>query len=516
MLSILKNLLYQDFNKLNQTNLANFKRNWARHLGRTPKDSQVLEAYRSLVAEGKLKPNPQFEKQLRVRRVRSQSGVTPFAVMTKPWPCPGQCTYCPLEEGMPKSYLSDEPAAQRAKKLNFDPYLQIQNRIQQLEETGHKPNKIELIVIGGTFSNYPKDYKLHFFKRMFDALNGQEASSLEEAQVLNETAARRVVGLSVETRPDWLTPDEIKLIRYLGVTKLQVGVQAFDENILKKIKRGHSLDDVAQAIRYLKNAGFKLCLHFMPNLPGSTPEHDLEMAKIMYQDPRFKPDFVKIYPTQVIPGTELYRQWERGEFETYDDQTMMEVLKQIKLITPPWVRIDRLVRDISKQWVKSGTHKTNMRQLIQDQLKREGKACQCIRCREIKDQNYNETPSLVTREIETLGGDEYMFSFEANNHLYSLLRLRLPHPGEEILFPELEKAALIREVHTFGVVVPVDAKDANKPQHKGFGRKLITHAEQVAKKHGYRKIAVISAIGTRNYYRKLGYQLEGLYMTKNL
>ncbi len=496
--------------------MANFKRRWAKTLGKTPKDSQVLEAYRQLVSEQKIDPNSKFEQNLTVRKVRSQSGVTPFAVMTKPWPCPGQCTYCPLEEGMPKSYLSDEPAAQRAKRLNFDPYLQITNRIKQLEETGHQANKIELIVIGGTFSNYPKNYKLDFFKRMFDAVNGQTANSLVEAQSLNETASRRVVGLSVETRPDWLTPEEIKLIRYLGVTKLQVGVQAFDETILQRIRRGHSLDDVAKAIRYLKNAGFKLCLHFMPNLPGSNPKHDIEMAKTMYQDPRFKPDFVKIYPTQVIPETELYREWERGEFETYDDQTMMEVLKQIKLITPPWVRIDRLVRDISKQWVKSGTHKTNMRQLIQNQLKKEGKACQCIRCREIKNQHYNETPVMVKREIETLGGDEYLLSFEVNNHLYSLLRLRLPHPGEEILFPELEGAALIREVHTFGVMIPVDAQDASKPQHKGFGKKLIREAEILARQQGYRKIAVISAIGTRNYYRKLGYQLEGLYMTKKL
>ncbi len=496
--------------------MANFKRSWAKILGRTPKDSQVLEAYRALIAKGKLPQNRRLLKLLTVRKVRSQSGVTPFAVMTKPWPCPGQCTYCPLEDGMPKSYLSDEPAAQRARLLKFDPYLQIKNRMQQLEETGHRPNKIELIVIGGTFSNYPKDYKTNFFQRMFDAVNGRDSTSLEEAQQLNETASRRVVGLSVETRPDWLSPEEIKLIRHLGVTKLQVGVQAFDEAILKRIKRGHSLDDVAQAIRHLKNSGFKVCLHFMPNLPGSTPDHDVEMAEIMYQDPRFKPDFVKIYPTQVIPGTELYREWERGEFQTYDDQTMMEVLKRIKLLTPPWVRIDRLVRDISKYWVKAGTHKTNMRQLIQQQLKQEGRACQCIRCREIKNHRFQETPKLVTREIETLGGDEFMFSFEINNHLYSLLRLRLPNPGEKILFPELERAALIREVHTFGVMVPVDAKDADKPQHQGFGRKLMAYAENVAKKRGYRKIAVISAIGTRNYYRKLGYRLEGLYMTKSL
>ncbi len=512
----LKTLLYHDFSKLTPTNLANFKRLWAKTLGKIPRDSEVLEAYHDLVESGQLQPNPKFEQALTVRKVRSQSGVTPFAVMTKPWPCPGQCTYCPLEDGMPKSYLSDEPAAQRAKRLNFDPYLQIQNRLQQLEETGHHPNKIELIVIGGTFSNYPKDYKLKFFQRMFDAINQTDSSSLEEAQQLNETAERRVVGISVETRPDWLNEEEVKLIRYLGVTKLQVGVQAFDEAILQRIKRGHSLDDVAQAIRLLKNAGFKICLHFMPNLPGSTPEHDVEMARIMYQDPRFKPDFVKIYPVQVIPGTELYQEWLDGKFETYDDETMIQVLKQIKLITPPWVRIDRLVRDISKQWVKAGTHKTNMRQLIQQQLKQEGKACQCIRCREIKNQKYNETPQLITREIDTLGGDEFMFSFEANNHLYSLLRLRLPHSEEKILFPELEGAALIREVHTFGVVVPVDAQDAEKPQHKGLGRKLIQQAETVARHHGYRKIAVISAIGTRNYYRKLGYQLEGLYMTKLL
>ncbi len=417
---------------------------------------------------------------------------------------------------MPKSYLSDEPAAQRAKLLNFDPRLQIENRLEQLVATGHTTNKIELIVIGGTFSNYPEEYKREFFKGMFDAVNGANSATLEEAQVANESAPRRIVSISIETRPDWIDRKEVRLLRELGVTKLQVGVQAFDETILKRIKRGHGLKEVEDATRLLRDSGFKICYHFMPNLPGSTPELDLAMARLMYEDPRFKPDFVKIYPAQVIPRTQLYREWKRGEFKTYSDRIMINLLKQIKLATPSWVRIDRLVRDISKKWVASGTHHSNMRQMIQDELKKEGKSCQCIRCREIKGRQFQENPKLVDRKIETVGGVEHFISFERENHLYSLLRLRLPYGELEPIFPELKGAALVREIHTFGVPVPVDGRDLTKTQHQGLGKKLLARAAKIAKDHGFRKLAVISAVGTRNYYRKLGFALEGLYMTKQL
>ena len=352
------------------------------------KKSVKLESYRQQVASGQIKRSLEIEKELTTRPIRTLSGVTAMAVMTKPYVCPGQCTFCPLELGMPKSYLSDEPAAARAKTMNFDPKLQIESRLTQLTETGHDTDKIELIVIGGTFSNYPKEYKRSFFKDMIDTINGFVSKTLEAAQIANESALRRIVGISVETRPDWIDEKEVKLFRELGVTKVQVGVQAFDETILKRIKRGHTLDRVGEATRLLKDAGIKVCYHFMPNLPGSNPELDVQMAHMMYEDPRFKPDFVKIYPAQVIPGTEMYQEWKRGEFTPYDDVLLKDVLKDIKKITPPFVRIDRLVRDISKKWVSAGTRATNMRQYIQNEMKTEGWTCQCIRCREIKARDF--------------------------------------------------------------------------------------------------------------------------------
>lgn len=512
----LKQLVYKDFNRLTPENLAMFKRKWSKKLGATPRNSSILKVYKYLVEEEKLEKNHEFEHLLTIKKTRSISGVTALAVMTKPFYCPGECIYCPLEEGMPKSYLSDEPASQRAKTHKFDPLAQIKDRLKQLKQTGHKTDKVELIVIGGTFSVYPEKYKRYFFKRMFDACNGITSRNLLKAHKLNETAKQRIVGISIETRPDWVNEREVKLWRQLGVTKVQLGVQAFDENILKEIKRGHSLRPVAEASRLLKNAGFKICYHFMPNLPGSSPEKDVKMAKVMYQDKRFKPDFLKIYPTQVIPGTELYKIWKKGQFQTYNDETLKQILKKIKLMTPKWVRIDRLVRDISKNWVASGTKKSNLRQIIKSELKGEGKTCQCIRCREVKNLAFQGNPELFIEKIDLIGAKEYFLSFEKNNKLYSLLRLRLPNKRQKMLFAELKGAAIIRELHTYGTVVPIDKRQKHKSQHKGLGKALLEKAENLAKMNGFRKIAVISAVGTRGYYKKNGYLLEGYYMTKNL
>lgn len=512
----IKEFVYQDFSKLTPDNLESFKRQWAQEVGEMPKHSDVLAAYRQLLEEGKIKPDIALEKKLTTSKVRSQSGVVPMAVMTKPFKCPGKCIYCPLEAGLPKSYLPDEPAAQRALKYDFDPYKQVAARLGQLERTGHKTDKVELIVIGGTFSIYPEEYKREFFKAMFEALNGKKAESLQAAQRQNETAKRRCVGISVETRPDWVDDEQIRLYRELGVTKIQMGVQAFDEKILKKVRRGHGLAEVEEATRKLKDAGIKISYHFMPNLPGSNPQKDVEMAKIMYEDPRFKPDYLKIYPTQVIPGTTLYQWYRQGKFEAYDDQTLKQVLKEIKRVTPGWVRIDRLVRDISKQWIESGTYKSNMRQIIQKELGEQGESCQCIRCREIKLREYTDKPRLKIEEIETKGGKELFLSFERENKLYSILRLRLPEEEEKMIFDELEGAAIVRELHTYGTVVGLSKRQESKAQHKGLGQRLLQEAEKQAKKAGYGKIAVISAIGTHQYYRKWGYGLEGKYMIKGL
>lgn len=516
-MSSIKTLLIKNSSTLSKNNLFSFKKKLAKDLGYLPKDSELLATYRQLVKDQLLKPTPKLEKLLTTRRIRTESGVTPFAVMTKPYICPGQCTFCPLELGMPKSYLSDEPAAARAKSLNFDPAKQIESRLEQLVATGHDTDKIELIVIGGTFSNYPESYKREFFKSMIDTINGFTSESLLTAQNANETAPRRIVGISVETRPDWLEEKEVKLLRELGVTKVQVGVQAFDEVILKRIKRGHSLDVVGEATRRLKDVGIKVCYHFMPNLPGSNPSKDVAMARLMYQDPRFMPDFVKIYPAQVIEGTELHREWKQGKYQPYSDELLQEVLKDIKKITPCYTRIDRLVRDISKQWVSAGTYVTNMRQLIHLEMKKEGWQCRCIRCREARGKQIPHDLKLHDQQLRTLGAKEHLLTWEDQTHLYSLLRLRLPEASNNPQFPELLGAALIRELHTYGTTVRVgNSGEAGKSQHQGLGKQLIAQAEKIAKKAGYRKLAVISSIGTRGYYRQLGYKLYGLYMVKSI
>lgn len=512
-MSTVYDLLIANHTNLKAKTLYAFKKLCVDKLGKVPRDSDILASYRELIKDGRVVADQSLLKLLTTRAVRTLSGVTPFAVMTKPYVCPGLCTFCPLELGMPKSYLSDEPAAARAKQMNFDPRLQIESRLNQLMETGHDTDKIELIVIGGTFSNYPEVYKRSFFKDMIDTINGIVSESLEAAQIYNETAPRRIVGISVETRPDWIDEKEVKLLRELGVTKIQVGVQAFDEAILKRIKRGHTLDRVGEATRLLKDAGIKVCYHFMPNLPGSNPELDIKMAHMMYEDPRFKPDFVKIYPAQVIAGTEMYREWERGEFTPYDDDLLKDVLKSVKKITPPFVRIDRLVRDISKKWVSAGTKATNMRQYIQLEMKTEGWTCQCIRCREVKARDFTVAPTLKDLVIDTLGGTEHLLTFENEGKLFSLLRLRLPESPKP-LFPELDGCAIIRELHTYGKTVQHEQKDSLHTQHKGLGKQLMGEAEKIAKTAGYKKIAVISSIGTRDYYRKLGYERIGLYMVK--
>lgn len=515
----MKNLKYyiqRDFTRISGKTLDNLKRLWAKEIGFIPKNSQVLKIYRQLLKEKKVKPSINLRSLLITRRTRTQSGVVPMAVMTKPFACPGQCIYCPQEKGMPKSYLSDEPAAQRAKKVNFNPKLQIQSRLKQLKDTGHTTDKMEIIVIGGTFSAYPLKYKIQFFKTIFDTLNNKTSKNLKQAQELNEKTEHRVVGISIETRPDWVTEKEIKLLRKLGVTKIQLGVQAFDDKILKTIKRGHSLEAVTKATMLLKNAGFKICYHYMPNLPGSTPNKDIKMAKTMFQDSRFKPDYLKIYPAQVIPGTQLDNLFQKGKFKTYSDKILKETLKEIKLLTPPWVRIDRLIRDISKQWISSGTFTTNIRQIIQQELKKENKVCHCIRCREIKDRVRGQSPALRKIIINTLGGKEYFLSFESQGKLYSLLRLRLPTKNQPVLFKALNNAAIVREVHTFGSALALKKHSQAKTQHQGLGKKLIKEAENICIKKGFNKLAVISAIGTKEYYQKLGFNKEGLYMTKHI
>ncbi len=514
----LTNLLYHDWGELDFKNWHKTKLRWARQLKRIPTHSEILTAYRDLVEARKIEQNLELEDSLKVRRVRTMSGVAPFAVMMGPFKCPGKCTYCIQEPGMPKSYMSDEPAAARAKGLEFDPYKQVRSRLEQFEITGHNPQKLQVIIIGGTFSAYPKDYASHFIKRIYEACNGHESDSIEQAIESNETALYRIVGMSIETRPDWVTEDEIVFLRNYGVTKVQLGVQSLDEDVLHKVERGHGLDEVARATKLLRNTGFKINYHLMPNLPGATPESDIKGIKLMFEDERFKPDTLKIYPTIVLPYTKLYAQFKNGEYLPWDDETLMKTLAAMKQYVPQYCRIDRLVRDITKKWTMGGTKQTNMRDVVARYMKTNGMKCHCIRCREIKGHKDESEITLKSFEYDANDSKEVFLSYESDRYLHAMLRLRLPHQGDQLdnLFPVLKNSAVVREVQSFGKQIKIDTTSKDSAQHRSFGKNLIVEAERLARANGFKKMAIISGVGVREYYRKLGYELIDTYMVKQI
>lgn len=455
-----------------------------------------------------------LQKLLQKRQVRSMSGVSVITVLTKPYPCPGKCVYCPGEAGMPKSYLSNEPAAMRALLNNFNPEQQIKKRLISLENQGHPTDKIELIVLGGTFSFYPRRYQRDFIRNCFNALNGgKKELKLTTAQKKNEKAKHRVVGLSLETRPDYLTKDEVIWFRELGCTKVQLGVQHLDNKVLDYVKRGHHKEDSVQAIKFAKDAGLKVCLHMMPNLPGSTPAKDLKMFEELFKNPDLRPDYLKVYPCTATPFSELEKWVKKGKYKSYSDKQLRELLIKIKALIPKYVRIERLIRDIPGESIIEGSKITNLRQ----ELKRlYNVKCNCIRCREIKDQKIDPKKLKFHKlEFDSSEGKELFLTYDQGQKLCSMLRLRFP--SREQVVPEIDRStSVIREVHTYGTQLKIDKQSRGEAQHLGLGKKLLKEAEQISKKAGYKKIAVISSIGTREYYKKFDYKLEGTYMTKNL
>jgi len=483
----------------------------------SPEKSTLLKAYRQLFKSGQIKHSATLEKILTKRAVRTLSGVAVISVLTKPYPCPGNCLFCPTEKNMPKSYLSNEPAVMRAILNDFDPYRQVKMRLQALENNGHATDKIELIVMGGTWNYHSKQYQTWFIKRCFDALNGSLAKNLIEAQEKNKIAQHRCIGLTLETRPDYINPSEVKRMRRLGCTRVELGIQHLDDRILQLNRRGHNNQQSIEAIKLLRNAGFKLNLHLMLNLYGSSPKQDLEMFKRLYSDGNYMPDMVKIYPCVVNEYADLYQLYKQKKYRPYSDKQLWELIKKIKKITPRWVRITRLIRDIPAESIIAGNKITNLRQLIQEQANKEGWHCQCIRCREAGHQpKQNDKIKFNKIEYQTNGGQEYFLNFESNDEkiLYAFLRLRLPSNPELAIFPELKRAALIRELHTYGQLTKLGEK--GEVQHLGLGKKLLKAAEKIAKQHHYKKIAVIFGIGVFEYYRKNGFHLEGNYLVKNL
>lgn len=479
--------------------------------------SQLVEAYLQLCEQDLMPYDQEVVTSLQVKPTRSQAGVTVVTVLTKPYPCPGKCIFCPTDVRMPKSYLHDEPGAMRAERHAFDPYTQTLARIEALERIGHPADKIELLILGGTWSSYRRDYQEWFVKRCLDAMNGVEAESLVEAQAINTAGDRRNVGLVVETRPDHVNAEELRWLRYLGVTKVQIGVQSLDDKILKLNNRGETVQDSREAMRQLRLAGFKIHAHWMPNLLGATPESDVTDFGRLWRDTALRPDELKIYPCMLLENTELYEFWQRGEYQPYSEEEIIEVLIACKLQVPAYVRINRIVRDIPTTNVVEGMTKANLRQVVQRHMAKRGLKCRCIRCREVRRRPVDpDQLSLQEKVYETDATTENFLSFETSDHIAGFLRLSLPKPGMALPISELSGHAMIREVHVYGPALPIGEASNGEAQHIGLGRQLIGKAQEIARDAGFSQLAVISAIGTREYYARLGFELDGLYMTKML
>jgi elongator complex protein 3 len=477
----------------------------------------LVAAYRQLVKTGMWAPDPGVLERIRMKPVRTLSGVTTVTVLTKPYPCPGKCIFCPSDARMPKSYLPDEPGARRGVEHNFDPYGQVSSRLQSLQAVGHPVDKVELLILGGSWCAYRRDYHEWYIRRCFDALNGVDSATLEEAQALNETAASRNVGLVIETRPTDITPEELAWLRKLGVTKVQMGAQSLDDRILELNQRGHTVAETRQAAALLRAAGFKIVLHWMPNLLGATPNSDRLDFTRLWDD--LCPDEIKIYPTQLLANAELFNVWARGEYLPYTTEQLISLIADIKPTIPRYCRVNRVVRDIPSDNVVEGNKRTSLRLDIQQELKHRGTSCQCIRCREVKNQAVEEA-GLHQEDIvyPAGGGEEHFLSYVTpNDKLAGFLRLSLPGDGSPATgMSDLDGAAIIREVHVFGQSLGVGTEKNGAAQHTGLGTELLQRAEVIAREKGFERLAVISAVGTRLYYLERGFERGELYLVKSL
>jgi len=443
--------------------------------------------------------------------------------MTLPMKCPGQCIYCPTYPSIPQSYTPESPAVLRAKRCGYDAKKQIELRLKVLSEMGHPTDKVELIVMGGTFLAYPEDYQYQFIKDCFDALNSEESSTLEGAKRLNEMANHRCTGLCIETRPDWCQQEEIDRMLEFGTTRVELGVQTLDDEIYRLVRRGHKVEDVVKATRLLKEHGFKVHYHWMPGLPDSTQDKDLELSARLFNDNSFKPDGLKLYPTMVVEGTELEKWYRDGRYHPYPPDEMISLLIDIKSIVPKYVRISRVLRDIPAKFIVGGL-KDSLRDVIKQRMERQAMECKCIRCREYGHRARNGweigSPHLVRMDYEASGGKEIFLSFEdANETLFGLLRMRIQSKPIISLGKQVEESlALIRELHIYGPEVSLTEQKPEAAQHKGLGKALVREAERIAgDEFQAQQMVVLSGVGAKEYYRsELGYGSQGEYMVKNM
>lgn len=517
--------------------ITKYKKDIAKKTGvdRILKNSEILRYLREKGYDQDLPKHVQ--KYLIKKPTKTMSGVAVVAVMTSPAACPhGRCVMCPggLDNNTPQSYTGFEPAAMRGAQCNYDPYNQVWHRLEQLSVIGHPIGKIELIVMGGTFTSRDRSYQESFINECLRAMNEFYLDKTENRQdnkdknispiVENETAGIRNVGITFETRPDYCREREIDTMLSLGGTKVELGVQTVYDDVLEKIKRGHTVKDSIEANRLLRDSGLKVGFHMMPGLPSSNFDKDYHMFKEIFDNEDFKPDYLKIYPTLVTEGTELYEWWKNGSYKPYSTEDAARLIAEVKKITPPWVRIQRIQRDIPVPHIVDGVKKSNIRQIAQDILKKENKRCRCIRCREVGHTDREpENIDLSVIKYDCAGGEEFFISYEdiGKDVLIGFTRLRFPaSPYRQEIN---ENTALIRELHIYGQMLNIgersDGRKNNKNkiwQHQNYGRSLINKAEEIARDNGFKKLAICSGIGAREYYRKLGYSLDGIYMSKYL
>ncbi|XP_005308510.2 elongator complex protein 3 [Chrysemys picta bellii] len=481
---------------------------------------------------------PQYRKvlvpKLKAKPIRTASGIAVVAVMCKPHRCPhinftgNICVYCPGGpdsdfEYSTQSYTGYEPTSMRAIRARYDPYLQTRHRVEQLKQLGHSVDKVEFIVMGGTFMALPEDYRDYFIRNLHDALSGHTSNNVSEAVRYSERSLTKCVGITIETRPDYCLKRHLSDMLSYGCTRLEIGVQSVYEDVARDTNRGHTVKAVCESFHLAKDAGFKVVAHMMPDLPNMGLERDIDQFVEFFENPSFRPDGMKLYPTLVIRGTGLYELWKSGRYKSYSPSTLVDLVARILALVPPWTRVYRVQRDIPMPLVSSGVEHGNLRELALARMKDLGTECRDVRTREvgIQEIHHKVRPyqvELVRRDYVANGGWETFLSYEdpEQDILVGLLRLR--KCSEESFRPELKGGvSIVRELHVYGSVVPVSSRDPSKFQHQGFGMLLMEEAERIAKEeHGSWKIAVISGVGTRNYYRKIGYELEGPYMVKRL
>ncbi|MFB6213740.1 MAG: tRNA uridine(34) 5-carboxymethylaminomethyl modification radical SAM/GNAT enzyme Elp3 [Candidatus Nanohaloarchaea archaeon] len=482
-----------------------------------PKNSDILNFVDEDESEAK--------QLLKTKPMRTISGIANIAIMARPAPCGGGCIYCPKGEDAPQSYTGKEPATRRAIRNQYDPYDQAQDRLEQYKKNGHEIDKSKLIIMGGTFPFQDPEYQREFMKEAFNGFNTYDSEeervdTLAEAKDINETAEVRCVGVTFETRPDICETEHIDRLLEFGGTRVEMGVQTVFDETHERTNRGHGMDRVIEATKRLKNAGFKVAYHLMLGLPGEGYEDDIEKFREVFSNADYQPDEIKIYPCEVIQGTELYRHYEEDEFDPISDGEAKERLKEVqKNVIPPHVRIKRVMRDIPSTEVDAGPQLTNMRQMALQELEEEGERCRCIRCREVGHvkQKRGEEPEdieLIERTYDASGGKEFFISYEDTEKDIILGFTRLRAPSESFR-PEIDDDTLIvRQLKVLGSSAAIG--DSGEVQHQGFGKSLMQKAEEKARELGRRKVAVISGVGTREYYRKLGYEQEGVYMVKSL